>query len=449
MNKKTMQDITPPHRRSIRDIPLSHQETEVVKKSSRKKVVEPVDDVVVEGGLMTDGYGNIVDTEDYHRSYTSPNFNWGKIGAWIFVIALCIGGFLFGSSFFHSAIVEVKVKEVDAQISSDIKMSRTANSGVLPFEIVSLNKEASQTIPAQGEKQVSVKASGKVVIYNKNTVAQKLLAQTRLESLNGKIYRTANTVTIPASKKSGTSVIPGSIEVKVVADAPGADYNSDLTDFTLPGFKGTAKYETVYARSKTPISDGASGTVKVADPNNVVKAQDTLKQTLQQQLLESVNQQKPDSFILFANLYSIRYASSTQESKGDSVLIKQKADMVGVLVNSKTLASFLAPQIIRGYSGEELYISNLNELTFTPSIATSTLNADTAQLSVKIEGKPHFIYIYDSAKLSKDLVGMSRESFPTVLATYPGLEKGSVAIKPFWKTRFPTDFNKIIINEEK
>jgi hypothetical protein len=77
------------------------------------------------------------------------------------------------------------------------------------------------------------------------------------------------------------------------------------------------------------------------------------------------------------------------------------------------------------------------------------LTADTTQLSVKIEGKPHFIYTYDSSKLSKDLVGMSRESFPTVLATYPGLEKGSIEIKPFWRSRFPTDSGKITINEEK
>ena len=237
--------------------------------------------------------------------------------------------------------------------------------------------------------------------------------------------------------------------MNILADAPGADYNSDLSDFTLPGFKGTAKYDTVYARSKTPISGGMLGTIKIADPKDVVATQDTLKENLKQQLLESINQQKPDSFMLFADLYSIHYASSTQETKDDSVLVKQKADIVGVLVNSKTLATFLAPQIIRGYSNEDLYISNLNELKFTPSIATSTLTADTAQLSLEIDGKPHFVYTYDSSKLKADLVGVSRDSFPTVLTTYPGLEKGSVEIKPFWRSQFPGDSSKIIINEEK
>ena len=449
MNKKTMQDITPPHKRSIRDIPLSH-EIETVKKSIRKKVSEPVEDVVIEGGLVTDGYGNIVDTDyEYHHSSSSPRLRWGKISLWIFIIALCVGGFVFASSFFHSAIIGVKVKEADTQISSEIKMSRTETSGTLPFEMVSLSKEISQVVLAQGEKQVSVKASGKVVVYNKNTTAQKLLSQTRFESSAGKIYRITNTISVPAAKKNSTSITPGSIEVNILADAPGADYNSDLSDFTLPGFKDTAKYDTVYARSKTPISGGALGTVKIADPKDLVAAQDALKENLNQQLLESINQQKPDSFILFADLYSIHYSSSTQETKDDSVLVKQKGDMVGVLVNSKTLATFLAPQIIRGYSNEDLYISNLNELKFTSSIATSTLTADTTQLSVKIEGKPHFVYVYDSSKLKKDLAGIPRDSFPTVLATYAGLEKGNATIEPFWQTQFPKDFNKIIINEEK
>lgn len=242
--------------------------------------------------------------------------------------------------------------------------------------------------------------------------------------------------------------MPGSIEVSVSADAPGQDYNTALTDFTIPGFKGTAKYQAIYGRSKTPFIGGMLGTVKVADPQDISKAGDALKEDLKKQLLESVNQQKPEAFILFADLYSIQYASTTEESKDDSVILKQKADFVGVLVNSQTLSNFLASKSIRGYSGEDVSVSNLSELITKPSVDPSSLKADTTQLSIDVTGKPHFVYIYDMAKMKKDLSGMARESFPTILATYPGIEKGDVKIGPFWRTTFPEDVSKITINEE-
>jgi len=55
--------------------------------------------------------------------------------------------------------------------------------------------------------------------------------------------------------------------------------------------------------------------------------------------------------------------------------------------------------------------------------------------------------MYDQEKLKSDLAGMSRDSFPTVLATYVGIEKGNAEIKPFWRNHFPSDVNKISINQ--
>ena len=437
MNKKQVgQDIVPNNRRSIRDIPLSSREKKT-KKTEKKVLVEtPV--------YSEEKYSNF----NVFEEGESNNPRWGKVILWILIIFVLLGGVVYAFSFFNSAVVNLKIKEVSSPVDVEINMSKTAASSSLAFEIVSLDTEASQGVRAQGEKQVSEKASGTIVVYNKNTIAQKLLAQTRFQSAGGKIYRIEKTVTIPAGKKVGQNITPGSIETGIVADIPGAESNSPLTDFTLPAFKGTAKYTSVYARSKTVISGGAQGTVKIAKPEDVATAKNSLDSSIKDQLLKNVNSQKPDNFILLDNSYSIKYTPEDQESKGDSILVKEKGSIVGVLVDSNSFASYLAYQVIKGYAGEDIKIVNLNELTFSPTTATSSLSANTSQFSVGVKGTAHFVYKYNADQLKKDLLGMSRASFPTIVATYTGIEKADAIIKPFWISRFPAQTDKIIVIEE-
>lgn len=447
--KKTVsiQDITPSTKhRSIQDISMADvgREDSVIKKVGVKAEKKTVIKQNISKKVVLPEEENHFDFRSEYISHANKP-RWGMVGIWLLVIVAVVGGFIFASSFFHSALVDIKIKEVTADVDTSVNIDRKDASGILPFEIVSLNKEVGESVPTKGEKQVSTKSTGKVIIYNKNTTAQKLLSQTRLEASNGKIYRLTTTVTVAGTKKS----IPGSLEITVTADAPGEDYNSDLTDLTFPGFKGTAKYQSIYARSKTPFVGGLLGTVKVADEADLSKAQSSVKESLEKQLLAGANQQIPDSFVLLPNIYSIHYSSSTEETKDGILTLRQKADLVGVLVNSKKLSAFLAKKAIPGYTGEDITVVNIKDLSFEYATSSAGLNVNTNTLSLRIKGKPHFIYGYDAEKLKSDLAGISKESFATVIATYGAIEKGNSKIEPFWRSRFPTDLTKITINEEK
>jgi hypothetical protein len=438
----SIQDITiPAHHRSIQDISMADvgREIPIEGKSKKKNVTHHVSKKVV--------LPEIENHYDFHSEYIShaSKPRWGMVGVWLLVISAVVGFFIFVSSFFHSAVVDIKIKEITSDVDTSVNMTRKDEAGVLPFEIVSLSKEVGESVPTKGEKQVSIKATGRVVIYNNNTTSQKLLSQTRLEASNGKIYRIPATITVAGAKKG----IPGSLEVIATADAPGVEYNSNLIDLTLPGFKGTAKYQTIYARSKTPFANGLLGMVKIAEDGDILKAQSLIKESLEKQLLSGVNQQIPNSFVLLPNVYSIHYSSSTQETKDSTLTLKQKADFVGVLVDLKKLSTFLAKKAIPGYSGEDIIVDNIKDLSFEYSASSTSLSVNTNSLSLKIKGKPHFIYGYNSDKLKADLAGISRETFATVIATYGAIEKGNSKIEPFWRSRFPTELGKIIINEEK
>jgi len=101
-------------------------------------------------------------------------------------------------------------------------------------------------------KWLASRAYGTMTIFNDTDIPQRFIRNTRFESPNGKIFRIPQSVTIPAK----TGNVPGSITSTVFADTTGPEYNIPPTNFTVPGFKGTDRYNLFYGRSYQPMSGG-------------------------------------------------------------------------------------------------------------------------------------------------------------------------------------------------
>ena len=160
-------------------------------------------------------------------------------------------------SLFSGATLAYLPKSAVLNFSNDIYSAVKSGEGELLYSVVKLSGDKGQSVPASGEKSVSRKASGTIVVYNNTATDQRLIENTRFESTAGKIYRIQNAIIIPA--KGAT---PGTLEITVHADQAGDSYNSAPTDFTVPGLKGTARYSTIYARSRTALSGGFVGMEK-------------------------------------------------------------------------------------------------------------------------------------------------------------------------------------------
>ena len=71
---------------------------------------------------------------------------------------------------------------------------------------------------ATGKEEVSLKASGRIVIYNNyNTAKQRLVRNTRFETPPGFIYRINKSIDVPGQTTEAGRTIPGSIEVTIHA----------------------------------------------------------------------------------------------------------------------------------------------------------------------------------------------------------------------------------------
>src|SRR3989338_1411281 len=123
-------------------------------------------------------------------------------------------------------------KIVAAPVDKALALTKIQGNGKLVFRTLSLPDARSGEFKATEKKSQESRAEGIVVIFNKAKESQVLIASTRLESSDGKIYSIPRTIVVPASKQEGGKTIPGSVEITVMADKNGNEYNFGLSDFT-------------------------------------------------------------------------------------------------------------------------------------------------------------------------------------------------------------------------
>ena len=115
-------------------------------------------------------------------------------------------------------------------------------------------------------EESGTKASGIITVFNEySSDSQRLVASTRFLSSSGKIFRAIEDIYIPGMKTDGDEVIPGSIDAEVMANYLGTEYNISPSDFTIPGFKGTPKYDGFYGKSDTSMSGGSNEAIEDTD----------------------------------------------------------------------------------------------------------------------------------------------------------------------------------------
>lgn len=324
---------------------------------------------------------------------------------------------------FSSTTIKVTPKQKKTDINQEIK-AVTGTSGELNFETVKMEYEDSQEGKATGISTTGQKASGKISVYNTySSQAQKLVANTRFESPEGKIYKIQETVTVLGN---------GSIEVTAYAEKTGAEYNIGLSDFTIPGLKGTPKYEKIYGRSKTEMKGGASGTVSIITKEDIESVRNNLREKIKKYLAEMISKQTPDEYVFFENAVNFDFTEDSSAPKiGDTIeefILKEKGSIVGFLMKKESLTDFLAEKYIKENKEDGVYLKNLESLSFTP------ISLGSEQIDFRLQGMAHFVWKVEGESLAKDLAEKRDEDYPSIFSSYPGIEKADIIFHPpFWR----------------
>ncbi|MEK7089045.1 MAG: hypothetical protein AAB913_02865 [Patescibacteria group bacterium] len=370
-----------------------------------------------------------------------------------FVALISIVFLLFALSFLFSGakiIVIPKVKEIP--LNENLSAIKDSSIPGLSFDLAVISGEENKTIQGGEEKNVAIKATGTVLIYNSySSSSQTLDVDTRLEGSNGKIYKTNKKITVPGITKNGK---PGSVGVGIYAAEAGEKYNSTPLDFEIFGFKGTPKYSKFYARSKGEITGGFKGKSPVVSSLNKITVISELKATLENKLSKKITDQIPSGFVLFKDAIFLNIDdknASFNPNKDGTVLVNIKGTLYGFLFDEKKLTTKIAQDIIDKYDGSKVYIPNIRDLIFSLSDKESISFADIKSINFSLSGTPKIIWKVDETKFIADMLNRKKIDFNLILAQYPSIDTAQLVLRPFWKTSFPNKSSSIqvIVNYPK
>jgi hypothetical protein len=393
-----------------------------------------------------------VELEPEFKEMQNDN-NGNRYGLWL-VALISVVFLLFALSFlFSGARITASPKTQNLDLDENFTAVKDSDdTDNLSFDLVAISGGEIKTVQGGEAKEVDEKAQGNVVLFNAFSSSPQMLSiNTRLEGSNGKIYETEKEVIVPGMANDGT---PGSIEVGVYGREAGTEYNSVPIDFKIFGFRGTPKYSKFYGRSEGAITGGLKGKFsQISDVEKTTTIND-LRNLLQADLLKKVTNQIPNGYVLFNNAVFLEDdgGSTGTPSTSGLVPVDLNGTLYGFIFNEEQLANKIIQENIEGYNESEVYIPDIQDLTF--SIANSGDNVSfesITNITFNLSGSVNVIWKVDSAKLVSDLLGKRKKDFNQILSGYPNIASADLVLKPFWNMYFPSKSEdiKVIVNYPK
>ncbi len=441
-----MQDIKKPHSRSKSDNDINSRVEQFEKRSYllKKEREEERSDEKYNKIPIKINKKNRSDSIHIRRKSGTSFGTWVFIGFVLLLVTIvCLLSFVF-----NSATITYKPKYSDIDLNNQNKnftFNLQGTTGAVHFVIATTTITKTQVLPLSESKAVQSKASGKIIVYNKfDSSPQKLIKNTRFESSAGKIYRINQSITIPG--KNGDT--PGSVEVTVYADSYGSDYNSDPTDFTIPGFKGSPRYTGFFARSDGALTGGASGNASIASQTDINSAKDELALELTQELKTALKKTTMNGYLGLYDNIQVKFADNEADLKvGNASTYQVTATGILMFVDKKELATEIAKTLpTERYTNEDVRLDNSDKLKF--SLKDSADIESTNSIDVLVEGNPRIVWTTNVEILKQKLIGHNKADFTKVMHDTSSIDSAEINFSPLWLSTFPGAENKIKFVEQ-
>ncbi len=339
---------------------------------------------------------------------------------------------------------ETELLSFEDEITVNSKATKPDFSeNTIPGKTIEEEKEISQQFPATGS--VSKKAKGIIQVYNAySTSSQVLVATTRFVSASGKLFRTPKKVTIPGGHYEKGKLVLGQIDIEVIADQPGEDYNIEPTTFSIPGFAGTAKFTFFYAKSFSNMTGG--GTVAQVTEKDLERAEKVLLDSLEKAGNDSLLMKAGEGFILLDKALK----QESQESSS-SVEAGREAENFNYKVKIKSKVLVFKEQDLKDFAKN--YISSQIEedkKLHTESIETNysakKIDLESGKINLFLEFSGDIYSDIDVLSLKRALSNKLFDEAKILLENQLGITSFQIELYPFWLKRVPDNIDKISVD---
>jgi len=339
----------------------------------------------------------------------------------------------------QSLDLQIKVSASDKFSLVDVGLNK------IPGQLFNIEKSASQVFQATGEKEVAQKARGIITIYNEyGTTPQPLIATTRFQTPEGLIFRTLKGVTVPGTKVENGKIIPGIVNVEVIADKPGQSYNISATKFGIPAFSernDTGRYEKIYGKSTEAMKGGIVGMAKVVTDLDFNTAKQTLSDQVTKDVEDSLRNQISGLKVINASTTQLKEVEST--AKADEVA-DSFTMAVGGSIKTVGFKEDDLKGLIKQYVDKTQNLTAIPEkltITYTDIVFDDTNNTMTFMVNIKGNGYAKI----DIEKIKTDLADKSEKAIKDYFksSSASAVESVKVVLSPFWVKRIPEDKERI------
>lgn len=346
----------------------------------------------------------------------------------------------------HKAKVELwpEKKILKATTTAAVSVDRDGAS-FIKGKILESEKVISQSFAVQGEKLKATKAQGIIRVYNNySTSDQPLIATTRFISDDGRLFRTPERVVVPGGHYEGGKFIAGFIDIKVLADQPGEEYNIDESTFSIPGFAGTPKYTAVYAKSFSPMSGGSKKEVSYVTKEDLGRAKEFLTKTaLAENDISLRSAVSSGKYLLIddaisANVSDFR-SSAELEQETDSFSAQIKATAKALVFKEEAIADFAKNYMEEKLAPEEKLIESFLKTEY--SLEKVDLKRNELVLKISILVQSHSVP--EDVKIKEMIKNQGIKEIENIFSELPQIKRARIEFWPFWVNFAPGDFKKI------
>src|SRR5690606_19432001 len=120
----------------------------------------------------------------------------------------------------------------EPNINSEFTAYPDKRTDSLSYEVMTIESTSESQVKASGQVEVKKEATGMIEIIKTTPGTERIIANTRFRSPDGKIFRIKEAVVVPGAVDN----VPGTIQAEVVAAETGDSYNLPAgTRFDVPG----------------------------------------------------------------------------------------------------------------------------------------------------------------------------------------------------------------------
>jgi hypothetical protein len=294
--------------------------------------------------------------------------------------------------------------------------------------------EQSKVYQSSGKDVLGEEVTGKIKVVNNRDRKQPLVATTRFLSSNGVLFRSKESVEVPAN---------GEIEVEVYADEPSKDIKIGDDRFIIPGLPAVWQDE-VYATSEAGSIKYQEKTKKIITADDIEKAKEDLKNVLIQKAKTDIDEAYAE---YSQKLYKIKDSTvkfdidAEPEDEAESFSVGLSATVVAVAFDGQTVYDMSEKKLSANLPTNK-QIASLNKDNFTYDLGIVDVDKGSAKVDVNFMGNTDFkagVQLLDRTKI----VNLSKAQLAHYLSSISWVASYQLKFTPAFLERTPMLVDRI------